>query len=43
MAEVGTEAQGEVGIGALWMHVDQAGEDGLHLDGVFLMNLGAHG
>lgn len=43
MAEVGTEARGEVGTGALRMYVDQAGEGGLHLDGVILMNPGAHG
>ena len=37
------EAQREVGVGGLQMHVDQAVDEGLHLGGIILTNLGAHG
>ena len=37
------EAQREVGVGGIQMHVDQAADSGLHLDGIILMNLGVHG
>lgn len=37
------EAQRQVGIRSQQMHVDQVAESSLHLDGIILMNLGAHG
>lgn len=37
------EVQKEVGIGGQQMQVDQAIDNGLHLSGIILMNLGAPG
>ena len=37
------EAQGEVDVGGLQMQVGQATDGSLHLAGIVLMNLGAHG
>ena len=38
-----TEAQREVGLGDRQVRVNQAVDDGLHLQGIIRMNLGAHG
>ena len=40
---VETETQRGVGVGGLQIHVDQAVDDSLYLDGIILMNLEAHG
>ena len=40
---VGTEAQREASVGGPWMHVDRVVDEGLHLGGIILTNLGAHG
>lgn len=43
VAGVELEAQREVGIRGLQMHVDQVVDGGFHLTGIILPNLGAHG
>lgn len=43
MVLVGLAAQGGVGGGDLQMHIGQEVAGGLHLRGIILMNLGAHG
>ena len=37
------EAQTVVGVGDPQMHVDQEPDGNLHLNGIILLNLGAHG